>query len=56
MRNNDLEFAYRCGNNTMSLFIKEVCTAIYDELQEEVLTFPDDGEWQRIIEGFDDQW
>ena len=55
MRYNDLEFAYRCGDNTISLFVKEVCTAIYDELHQ-VLTFPDEAEWQRIIDGFDDNW
>ena len=42
MRYNDLEIAYRYGDNTISLFVEEVCTAIYDELQEEVLTFPDE--------------
>ena len=30
-RYNDLEFAYRSGDNTIFLFVKDVSEAIYDE-------------------------
>ena len=56
MRINDLEFLYRCADKTVSLFVRDVCEAIYNQLQPAVLAFPNKEEWQFIVDGFKEHW
>ncbi|XP_041464135.1 putative nuclease HARBI1 [Lytechinus variegatus] len=53
----DLAFAFRVPHNTISLFVPEVCQAIYDEYEDEMWATPQtEDEWRPIAEGFGDRW
>ena len=56
MRNSDQELAYKCGDNTFSLFVIKVWEAIYDEFQPDVLPFPKKVEWQDSVDGLKKHW
>lgn len=53
----DLAFAFRVAHNTISLFIPEVCQAIFEEYQAEMWNTPQTpDEWRPVAEGFRDKW
>jgi len=44
-------------HNTISLFVPEVCTAIWEEYKDEVLALPSrPAEWKQIARGFSERW
>ncbi len=48
----DLAFAFRVAHNTISLFIPEVCQAIFEEYQAEMWNTPQTpDEWRPVAEG-----
>ena len=52
-----LAFSFRVAHNTISLFVPQVCDAITEEYQDEVLVTPTtpDG-WKEVAEGFGRRW
>ncbi|XP_046395705.1 uncharacterized protein LOC124162968 [Ischnura elegans] len=52
-----LMYLFRIPVSTMSIFIPEVCAAIYDTLKETVMKMPGSKEkWIQIAEGFETTW
>ena len=52
-----MKFNFRVPHNTMSLIIREVCTAIVAELKEEVISCPTTPEeWKSIAKQFEERW
>ena len=53
----DLAFAFRVPHNTISLFVPEVCHAIFMEYQDEVWVTPstEDG-WRDVADDFERKW
>ena len=52
-----LEYDFRVANSTISLFIPQVCQAIYDEYKEEVFTMPEDTDgWREVANKFSTRW
>lgn len=52
-----LKWDFRIPNNTMSIFVREVCQAIVDEYAEEVITCPSTpDEWRAIADQFAKRW
>ena len=53
----DLQYSWRIPNNSISIFVKEVCKAICDEFMDEVMKPPStEAEWQAIADGFLTRW
>ena len=52
-----LKYAFRCGHNTISLFIPEVCQAIIQVYQQEALpgVCTEEG-WKAVAQGFQERW
>ena len=51
------QFDSRTPHNTMSVIIKQVCDAIYDEFQEEYLSCPTTPrQWKAIANRFNERW
>lgn len=52
-----LAYNFRVAHNTISTFIPEVCSAIYDEYKEEVFSLPSTpDQWQQIADQFRRRW
>ena len=52
-----LEYTFRCGHSTITGFIPEVCLAIVQEFQEEVMKTPSTPqEWEAVAEQFLTKW
>lgn len=52
-----LRWNHRLPHNTISIFIREVSVAIYEEFLEEVWTIPSTPEgWKEVAEGFSSRW
>ena len=48
---------FRCGMNTISLFVPEVCEAIIQEYLQEVVVLPTtEDQWKAVAEGFANKW
>ena len=53
----DLGYSFRFGDNSISLFVPEVCQAVIDEFLDEVVPVPTTkGEWKAISEEFQRRW
>lgn len=53
----DLEYSFRVGPNTISQFLPDVCQAIIDEFQPEVMQVPKTKEeWKAIADQFEARW
>lgn len=52
-----LKYAFRCGHNTISLFIPEVCRAIIQVYQQEAFpgVWTEEG-WRAVAQGFQERW
>ena len=54
---NNLSFPYRISRSTVSLIVKETCTAIRDALHQVYLRKPQCSEdWKNISRGFEEIW
>lgn len=52
-----MAYSYRVSHNTMSRIVREVCTAIYEELKGTYLRCPrTETEWEAVAEGFWKRW
>lgn len=52
-----LQYSFRLVNNTISLFIPEVCQAIIGEYKEEVFDFPiNPDEWRDVADKYAQRW
>lgn len=52
-----LQYDFRVAHNTISLFVPEVCTAIYEELKDEVVVTPSTPEqWRTVADRFSSRW
>ena len=52
-----LEYDFRVANSTISLFVPQVCTAIYEENKREVFTMPRDVDgWREVANQFSPRW
>lgn len=52
-----LEYSFRVAHNTISKFIPEVCSAIYEEYQDEIFKVPSTpAEWRNIALNFSTKW
>lgn len=52
-----LMYQYRISKSTISLFVPEVCTAIYSVLLKDYMKFPTtQQEWENIAQGFEERW
>ena len=52
-----LMYGFRVAHNTISLLVREVCQAIFDEYHDEVVICPTtEEEWKRVAEQFSDRW
>ncbi|XP_017472518.1 PREDICTED: uncharacterized protein LOC108363622 [Rhagoletis zephyria] len=52
-----LSVAFRIAPNTISIFIPEVCNAIYKALKSEYLKFPtNEQQWKDIAAKFNERW
>ena len=50
-------YGFRVAHNTISLLVREVCQAIFDEYHDEVTICPTtEEEWKRVAEQFSDRW
>ena len=50
-------YQFRISKSAISLFVPEVCAAIYCVLQKEYLKFPSmQQEWENIAKGFEERW
>ena len=53
----DLAYSFRVSNNSISVFVPQVCQAILDEFLEEAVPIPTTQEdWRRISEEFRRRW
>jgi hypothetical protein len=53
----DLAFAFRVPHNTISLFVPDVCRAIFEEYQDDVWDTPStEDEWREVTEVFQNRW
>ena len=52
-----MSFSYRISRSTVSLIVKETCTAIWDALHQVYLRKPQGSEdWKNISRGFEETW
>ena len=52
-----LAFSFRVAHNTISLFIPEVCTAIFEEYKDELFTVPSTPDaWRAVADNFSLCW
>lgn len=52
-----LAFSFRVAHNTISLFVPQVCDAIYEEYRGEVLVTPSTPNgWKEVAQGFGKRW
>lgn len=52
-----MKFNFRVPQNTISLIVREVCQAIVDEFQDEVIKCPTTSEeWKAVAEQFEKRW
>jgi hypothetical protein len=52
-----LQYSFRVAHNTISLFVPEVCQAIYDEFREELFTLPSTPDkWREVAHTFGNRW
>lgn len=57
MSYNALQFDFRVAHNTISLFVPQVCQAIYEELVDEVVATPSTpAEWRTVSDRFSSRW
>ena len=50
-------YGFRVAHNTISLPVREVCQAIFDEYHNKVVICPTtEEEWKRVAEQFSDRW
>ena len=53
----DIHYGFRCGANTISLAVPEVCQALLDEFAEEYMSCPiEEEQWLKIAEEFNRRW
>ena len=53
----DLAYSFRVANNSISIFVPEVCQAILDEFVDELIPSPNTKErWQLISDEFKNRW
>lgn len=52
-----LQWEFCVPHNTLSLMVREVCKAIFEEYREECFSLPSTpAQWKRIAAGFSDRW
>ena len=52
-----LAFNFRVAHNSISIFVREVCEAIIEELGEEVVSVPDtEDKWREVASKFETRW
>lgn len=52
-----MRFNFRVPHNTISIIVREVCKALYEEYRQEVWTVPKTAEeWRTVAEGFATRW
>lgn len=52
-----MRFDFRVPHNTISLLVREVCNAIFQEYRQQVWKVPSSPEeWRTIAEGFSTRW
>ncbi|XP_783499.1 putative nuclease HARBI1 [Strongylocentrotus purpuratus] len=52
-----LMYSFRVAHNTISLIVREVCTAIIEEYGDELVKCPTSPqEWKAVAHGFEDRW
>ena len=52
-----LEYSFRVSNCTISLFVPQVCSAIYNEYREELFGLPENSaQWRALAEKFGSRW
>ena len=52
-----LEYDFRVANSTISLFVPQVCEAIYEEYRDEVFIMPQDEDaWRDVAKQFSTRW
>ena len=52
-----MRFNFRVPHNSISLIVREVCTAIYEEFRDDVWNMPStQDEWKEVERGFATRW
>ncbi|XP_067009911.2 uncharacterized protein [Anabrus simplex] len=51
-----IAYSYRTGASTVSSIVNEVCEAIWNRLQDEVLPIPSEEKWKLIAKDFENLW
>jgi hypothetical protein len=52
-----LAFNFRVAHNSISIFVREVCEAIIEQLGEEVVSVPDtEDKWREVASKFETRW
>ncbi|XP_041473300.1 protein ALP1-like [Lytechinus variegatus] len=52
-----LMYSFRVADNTISLIVREVCSAIIEEFSDELVRCPTSPqEWKTVAQGFEDRW
>ncbi|MEW8547456.1 MAG: transposase family protein [Candidatus Thiodiazotropha sp.] len=52
-----LQYGFRVGHNTISLFVPEVCRAIFEEYRGELFVLPSThDEWREVSQKFGNRW
>ncbi|XP_041467424.1 putative nuclease HARBI1 [Lytechinus variegatus] len=50
-------YSFRVADNTISLIVCEVCSAIIEEFSDELVRCPTSPqEWKTVAQGFEDRW
>ena len=49
-------FHFRISHNLISIIVRRVCKAIWEEMHQEYLSIPETETWQEIANGFEQRW